>query len=48
MTPVSDPTARDTHLHTFADGTGGEPVERWAVQLGAATVGVIATGIVAG
>ena len=41
----SDPAARDTRLHTRADGTGGEPVERWAAQLGAATVDVIATTI---
>jgi len=41
----SDPAARDTRLHTRSDGTGGEPVERWVTQLGAATVDVVATAI---
>jgi hypothetical protein len=41
----SDPAARDTRLHTRSDGTGGEPVERWAAELGAATVDVVATAI---
>jgi len=41
----SDPAARDTRLHTRSDGTGGEPVERWAAQLGATTVDVVATAI---
>lgn len=41
----SDAAARDTRLHTRADGTGGEPVERWATQHGAATVDVIATAL---
>jgi hypothetical protein len=41
----SDPAARETRLRTRADGTGGELVERWAAQHGAATVDVIATAI---
>jgi hypothetical protein len=41
----SDPAARDTRLHTRSDGTGGEPIERWATQHGAATVDVIATAL---
>jgi hypothetical protein len=41
----SDPAARFTRIHTLADGTGGEPVERWATAHGAATVDVIATGL---
>lgn len=39
----SDRAARDTRLHTRSDGTGGEPVERWAAQLGAATVDIVAS-----
>src|SRR6185295_15739947 len=34
----SDPAARDTRIHTRADGTGGEPIERWATAHGAATL----------
>lgn len=41
----SDPAARDTRIHTRADGTGGEPIERWATAHGAATVDVIAFDI---
>jgi hypothetical protein len=41
----SDPAARDTRIHTRSDGTGGEPIERWATQHGAATVDVIATAL---
>ncbi|HEX8110388.1 MAG TPA: hypothetical protein VF516_21800, partial [Kofleriaceae bacterium] len=41
----SDPAARFTRIHTLADGTGGEPVERWATAHGAAMVDVIATGL---
>jgi len=41
----SDPAARDTRLHTQADGTGGELVERWATAHGAATVDVIASAV---
>jgi A nuclease of the HNH/ENDO VII superfamily with conserved WHH len=41
----SDPAARETRLHTLSDGTGGEPIERWATQHGAATVDVIATAL---
>ena len=36
----SDRAARDTRIHTLADGTGGEPIERWATAHGAATVDV--------
>ena len=39
----SDPAARETRLHTRADGTGGVLVETWAAQHGAVTVDVIAT-----
>jgi hypothetical protein len=41
----SDKAARDTRIHTLADGTGGESIERWATAHGAATVDVIAFGI---
>ncbi len=41
----SDPAARDTRLHTRADGTGGEPIERWATAHGAATVDVVASAV---
>ncbi len=41
----SDRAARDTRLHTRSDGTGGEPVERWAAQLGAATVDIVASEV---
>ena len=41
----SDRAARDTRLHTRSDGTGGEPVERWAAQLGAATVDIMASAV---
>ena len=41
----SDPAARDTRIHTRADGTGGEPIERWATAHGAATLDVTATAI---
>jgi hypothetical protein len=41
----SDPAARDTRIHTRADGTGGETVERWGTAHGAATVDVIADSI---
>lgn len=41
----SDPSARDTRIHTRADGTGGEPIERWATAHGAATLDVTATAI---
>ncbi len=41
----SDPAARHTRIHTGADGTGGEMVERWATAHGAATVDVIASAI---
>jgi hypothetical protein len=41
----SDSAARETRLRTRSDGTGGELVERWAAQHGAATVDVIATAI---
>jgi hypothetical protein len=41
----SDPAARDTRIHTQADGTGGEPIERWATAHGAATLEVTATAI---
>ena len=41
----SDPAARDTRLHTRADGTGGELVERWATAHGAATVDVVANAV---
>jgi hypothetical protein len=41
----SDPAARDTRIHTRADGTGGEPIERWAMAHGAATLDVTATAI---
>lgn len=41
----SDPAARDTRIHTRADGTGGEPIERWATAHGAVTVDVIAVDV---
>jgi hypothetical protein len=41
----SDPAAHDTRLHTRADGTGGELVERWATAHGAATVDVVASAV---
>ena len=41
----SDPAARETRLHTRADGTGGELVERWAAQHGSVTVDVVASAI---
>jgi A nuclease of the HNH/ENDO VII superfamily with conserved WHH len=41
----SDTAARETRIHTRADGTGGEPIERWATTHGAATVDVTATAI---
>ena len=41
----NDRAARDTRIHTRADGTGGESVERWATAHGAATVDVIAVDI---
>lgn len=41
----SDPAARETRLHTRANGTGGELVERWATAHGAATVDVVASAI---
>ena len=41
----SDPAARDTRIHTRPDGTGGEPIERWATAHGGATVDVTATAI---
>lgn len=41
----SDPAARDTRIHTRADGTSGELVERWATAHGAATVDVMASEI---
>jgi A nuclease of the HNH/ENDO VII superfamily with conserved WHH len=41
----SDPAARDTRIHTRADGTGGELVEWWATAHGAATVDVVASAV---
>ena len=41
----SDPAARDTRLNTQADGTGGVPIEAWAVQHGAVTIDVVAESI---
>lgn len=41
----SDRAARDTRIHTRADGSGGESVERWATAHGAATVDVIASAL---
>lgn len=41
----SDPAARATRLHTRADGTGGELVERWATAHGAAAVDVVASAV---
>lgn len=41
----SDPRAQYTKIHTRADGSGGESVERWATEHRAATVDVIASDL---